>query len=228
MNASVFGCARCGALYPERVAFCSSCGSFDSLTLQSSRSADSLWRQGGECLSALDLLKRSTSGLTSEAYPALRIGREAIVAIYGPPGAGKSTLLYKFLDGMPGDVLLLSIEEGFADTVIDRLKRLEIHRSDFHLGYVRSVEEIGDLVQKHNPVAVGIDSLTMTTLTTDDVMRLSSFIGGPLLFTLHVTKDGAPAGAMTVLHASDVVVRVEGMKWALEKSRFSGSITGEV
>jgi predicted ATP-dependent serine protease len=174
------------------------------------------------------MLKKSFASVHSTGYPSLRIGRQALVALYGPPGGGKSTFLFKFLDGVEGEVLYLSLEEGLSDTVVDRLRRLEVCRGDFRIGYARTVDEIADLVNKHRPNAIGLDSLSITTLTVDDLMRLSSCVGVPVLFSLHTTKDGLPAGSMTTLHAADVVLRVGGMRWAVEKSRFTGPLEGEV
>jgi predicted ATP-dependent serine protease len=199
------------------------------MLLQSVRPADLLWRDiGGESLSAEVLTKQAAQSFTSKSYPTLKIGRRALVAVYGPPGGGKSTFAFKFLDGIDGAVLLLSLEEGLSETVVARLQRLEIHRADFYIAYARSVDEIAVLVERRAPNAIAIDSLSVSTLTVDDLGRLVANVEVPVLFILHINKAGAPAGEMAAVHAADVVVRVDGMKWSIEKSRFTGPVEGEV
>jgi predicted ATP-dependent serine protease len=136
-------------------------------------------------------------------------------------------MLCKFLDGCEAP-LLLSMEEGLSDSLITRLKRLEIHSDAFKVAVADTIDEIADLVERHQPSALGIDSLSVTTLKIGDVMRLSNAVGVPVVFVLHSTKGGEAAGAAGVLHAVDVVVEVSALKWAVRKSRFTGLIGGEV
>jgi len=197
--------------------------------MQAPRPADSLWSAGGtDVVSARDLMRRRSTFITSSSYPTLKLGGQALVAVYGEPGSGKSTFLCKFLDGVSGNVLLLSVEEGVGDTLLGRLSRLEIHRADFFVGYARTIDELEAVVSKSLPQAVAVDSLSASTLQVGDLKRLAEQYSIPVLFSLHVTKDGAAAGPMTALHESDVVVRVDALRWVVEKSRFSGIINGEV
>jgi predicted ATP-dependent serine protease len=144
------------------------------------------------------------------------------------PGSGKSTWTAKFLDGFEGPVLLISQEEGLGETVAGRMRRLEICREDFHLAVVSTLDEIAELVAEIHPASIAIDSVSVTTLTTGDLQRLTAWAKVPLVAVLHETKAGAASGAMSLLHAADTVLRTEAMRWKLEKSRSCPLVEGEV
>lgn len=222
-----FACVRCQAVYPSREAWCVSCGGFDCCIPVYSREADALWRGGPREASAAQLVGRRASTFTSSSYPELKIGPTSVVAIWGAPGSGKSTMLCKFLDGTESP-LLLSMEEGLSDSLVARLKRLEIHSDAFRVAIADTINEVAELVDRHQPSALGIDSLSVTTLKIGDVMRLSNSVGVPVIFVLHSTKGGEAAGASGILHAVDVVIEVSALKWRVCKSRFTGLIGGTV
>jgi len=191
------------------------------------RAADAVWRGGPREASAAQLVGRRAASFTSSSYPELKIGPASVVAIWGAPGGGKSTMLCKFLDGTEAP-LLLSMEEGLSDSLVARLKRLEIHSDAFKVAIADTIEEVADLVDRHQPSALGLDSLSVTTLKIGDVMRLSNSVGVPVIFVLHSTKGGEAAGAASILHAVDVVIEVAAMRWTVRKSRFTGLIGGTV
>lgn len=224
---TLFACARCGAAYPERVSFCGHCGGFETLSLVAQRPADSLWSDVG-VLSAAELLKRGCTTWASTSYPGLKTGKNSLIAAYGAPGSGKSTFASRWLDGIQGAVLFLSIEEGLSDSLIQRLRRLEIIRDDFYVAAALSVDDVAVAVEKYTPSAIVVDSLSVSTLSVSDLKRLTHFAEVPVLFTLHVTKEGDPAGPMRIVHEADVVVRVDSLCWTVEKSRYTWAVSGEV
>jgi len=226
--ATVFDCVRCGGVYDTRAAFCVFCGAFDAVLPRAVRPSDQAWACDAEVLGAGDLVKRSVTKFTSRSYPDLKIGPESLVSVYGPPGGGKSIFLLKFLDGVSGPVLYVSIEEGMSDTLTEKLRWLEIVRDDFSVTSVSNVGGLGSAVDSVRPGAIAVDSLTKSTLLVDDLKRLVRHARVPVLFSLHVTKDGSPAGPNTIIHDVDVSIEIGERFWAVQKSRFCGQVSGEV
>jgi len=192
------------------------------------RHADSLWRDKPEIENASELVKRSNSYITSKSYPDIKFGAKGLVCVYGCPGAGKSTWLLKLLDGMEGEILYLSLEEALSDTLISKLKWLEISSKKFKVGYIRSLNELDALLADTDYVAIGIDSLSVSTLNIDDLRRMANSYNLIVFFTLQVNKDGNPQGLMSNIHGADMVVSVDSGKWKIEKSRYSGLLQGGV
>lgn len=221
-------CAKCSAEFPSLPTWCPSCGAFKTFYPRWARQADSLFRGGPRRATAEDLVRVAARCTCSENYPALRLPPVALLAVYGPPGSGKSTWTAKFLDGFPGSVLLISQEEALGETVAGRMRRLEICRPDFHLAVVSTLDELADLVTEIRPQAIAIDSVTVTSLTVGDLQRLTTWAKVPLVAVLHATKAGAAAGSLSLLHAADAVLKTEGMRWRLEKSRTCPLVEGEV
>ena len=81
------------------------------------------------------------------------------ILAYGPTGAGKSTLLlqmayFKREDGTPWRILLMDIESGGADEVIEELEDNGIDTRNIYIVYTQSVKETKDYINKirdHEP-----------------------------------------------------------------------------
>jgi len=229
----MFDCVKCGAGYSQTVEMCNHCGGFSCVLPRSFRPLNTLWRGNeAECQSASVLVRRSWAGFNSEAYSEIKMGLQSLFLIYGPPGAGKSTMMMKWLDGIDGPVIYLSIEEGLGDSLTKRLRWLEIKRDDFYVVGSVGIQDFDSLIGEKRPLAIGIDSLSVSTFQVSDLRRIALSYGVPVVFTLHVTKGGIPAGLNSILHESDLVVGVvageDGGEWSVEKSRFSGLVTGRV
>jgi hypothetical protein len=76
--------------------------------------------------------------------------------------------------------------------------------------------------------AVGIDSLSISSLDIDDLKRLSISYGVLIIFIIQVNKQGQPLGLMKNIHNADIVIAVDGRKWNVEKSRYGNLVGGEV
>lgn len=224
-------CYNCRAEYSSQLPYCSRCGQLDTIVAIANRSMDNLWRtEEGVALSAAEIVKRRhRKKLASASYPKLAFDRESLIAVYGNPGGGKSTFALRLIDGVDGPSMYLCFEEP-ADsvTVADRVRRLEIIREDIVFASPDTPKSVEELVERYRPGFVVVDSLSETSLTIDDLKRISRFYGICVIFILHVTTDGTAKGGTRGIHMADLVVRVSDLEWEIEKSRYSARVRGAV
>lgn len=213
-------CFQCSTGYPAHQSFCWVCLSAGTIIVAPQRPPSAV---AGElqAATARDLVARAWTLIEPSAYPSLRLLRGALVVLYGPPGAGKSTMLVRLLDSLQTPVVLFTAEERLGPTVGERLARLGVTRSDFHLVGQSSVDDLVAFCRRVRAHALGLDSVTATTLTVADLRRVAHAAGvGVCAATLQVTKSGTAAGSNMLLHEADVVLRLDGLAWTVEKSRY--------
>ena len=225
---TLFRCAKCAAVYPLDPRWCPSCGTFRSCYVDWERQADRQWGAGTKSASAEELVGTVSRSFVSPAYPTMKCGPRSVVGVFGAPGSGKSTFATKWADAILGPVCYFAQEEGHGDALIQRLKRLEICRADFHVAYAATIDDINAEVSARAPLAVVFDSLSVMTLGVRDLQRAADRENFPIMVTLQVTKSGAAAGSASILHGCDVVIECAGMKWACRKNRFSGLVGGDI
>jgi len=178
-------------------------------------------------MSARDLVKQEWTVLDNKHYPGFLLGRGALVSVYGDPGAGKSTWIVKFLDGVPGPVVYISLEEEHGPTVSMRLDRLGIKRADFIVVGRATVDELADVCRSAKAEIAAIDSIGMSSLAPQQLRPFMQAAGlKALMFAQQVTKSGQAAGRNEFKHEADVVIHVANYTWALEKSRYQDTETG--
>lgn len=178
--------------------------------------ADELWKRGAA--RTLDL-----GGDLAEILGRLPLD-PCIVAIHGDPGSGKSTLLLRLADALAqrvGPVVYNSLEEGIGPSLVERLRRLEVRAPRLHLGCLAELPVVVERVRDLGAKWVIFDSLSLTTLTAEDLARLVREEGVSIAFSLHATKGGLARGALDLLHVADVVVRLSVGAWERTKSRYS-------
>lgn len=117
-------------------------------------------------------------------------------------------------------VLYVATEEGTSDAVVDRLQRLEIMHPKFLISSSTSWVEINDEVQTVDPCAVVIDSFSVANMEQHQLARLAENLAGPVVFTVHETKDGKAGGDASLAHAVDIVADVTGGVARTTKNRF--------
>jgi len=181
-------------------------------------------------VTARELAARNFSLQVSEAYPSVRLLAGALTIMVGAPGMGKSTMLAKFLDGVDGNVALFAAEEGAGPALGERLARLKIRRSDFHVFEGGNVDSLAERIVGQKIKVLGIDSLNVVQILPQELRRIQSHTKMPLvLATQQVTKAGLPAGSNMWSHEADCVFLVEKMTWKLVKTRYQATgLSGEV
>ena len=221
-------CFQCQSRYPVNNGWCVVCVTSGTIMLEPKRPRAG-HRDGFQATSARELLKRKWSMVESRAYPELRLGRGALLAAYGPPGGGKSTLATRWANGLEGPAVYYSAEERLGPTVAERLERCGVTRADFHVIGQGSIDEVIGFARETKAHALVVDSLQAVTIRPEELRPLREAAGVDVLVVVsQVTKAGLAAGENAVLHELDVVLRVEDMRWAIEKSRYQERIAGDV
>lgn len=226
MYEASFRCLSCAAEYREHAPYCIACGSFNRLFPLYRRPVETLW-ESDVLTSAAEFIK-DVALERLEPYP-IRVGRKLIAVFYGPPYAGKSTMVMRIGDAAQGPILYVPSDEGPSDALKLRLRRLEVCRSDFKIGFFDDVGRLDRAVEENSITTVILDSLNRSTLLIRDLVALSRHRDVSVVMTSEINAEGRIAGGMAVPHAVDLMVRVDGMRWTVEKSRFSQELmSGEV
>jgi hypothetical protein len=219
-------CAQCGACVVERdVTMCPRCFASGTLIAKYERVADQLVPEAAGT-TAFDLARRSQSVITAPCYPGLRFGRDSLLVLIGPPGGGKTSMGLRMAEGLQPSVFA-AIETGLGPALAETLRRLEIRSPNLRIEEPRSVRRLMELATQKVRCLV-VDSINMTTLLPEDLVGIARGSEVVLIAICQVRKDGLPAGTNRLLHAADVLVRVENMHWQITKSRFQAGGQGEV
>ena len=149
----------------------------------------------------------------------------SVVLIGGDPGAGKSTLLLQVTAElavrMP--VLYVSGEESLQQ-IADRARRLALPRDGLTVATETRVEAIADLVTRHQPRVVVIDSIQVMHIEAASgvpgsvtqvresaalLTRLAKQTQTVMILVGHVTKEGHLAGPKVLEHMIDCFVMLD-------------------
>jgi predicted ATP-dependent serine protease len=136
------------------------------------------------------------------------------------------------LDSIPGPVVLVAAEEGIGPSLAARLARCRVKRENFGVIARASVDSVVEYALIHKVVAAVIDSVQEAAWSAHELRHLLSVV--PTLDLLigvqQVTKEGTPAGLMSLQHEADIQVTVEALQWFLKKSRYQDitNVGGEV
>jgi predicted ATP-dependent serine protease len=170
---------------------------------------------------AKKLHRKQWKKIEQNACPSVVIGDGAVIGIYGAAGQGKSTLACRIADGIPGAALYIPAEEGQSPSTSSRLLRGNVKGDDFFIASPGEVAAIAKDAQDVGATSLVIDSLQVATWSAGDLRRVIDLVSSlsVVIATMQVNKRGLPAGENAIIHEVDITIRVESMRWELEKSR---------
>ena len=239
---TVFFCNECGYESSKWMGQCPACKAWNTFveepvvkTAQSGRTGIS-HKNTPEPVSigdvSLDSLERIQTGM-SELDRVLGGGMVpgSLVLVGGDPGIGKSTLLLQVANNLSSGghgVLYISGEES-AKQIKMRAMRLGASNDSLKLLCETNLTLIEDVVRKHKPEAVIIDSIQ--TMFSEDVssapgsvsqvreatgalLTIAKSLNITVFIVGHVTKEGQVAGPRVLEHMVDTVLYFEGDRYA--------------
>ena len=213
-------CLTCGTFWPQYWSSCPRCWDWGCVIPWGHRPTAELDSEPAE-MTARELSRMVWSEIEQAAYPELKLGFAAFVAVYGHAGAGKSTWACRLADAVPGKALLVSAEEALSHSLAARLLRANIKGDDFVAVAGTSIDKIVAKARKHHAVTMVVDSVQLATWTASELRHAIEVLRLSLLVAVsQVNKRGEPLGENALLHEADAVVSVEDMRWRLTKSRY--------
>ena len=217
----VWRCFQCGDSYDDRPAFCAGCGQTGSV-YQLGRRARAEIDGALEIASAAELVSQANHVGQLAGCPGVMVGGQALVVLAGPPGSGKSTLATRIIDGTPGPVMLVSVEEAPGPSLGQRLARLGVRRADFGVIGWGDADQVATVLRQRRCVAVAIDSVQVAHWHARELRHLLAVLPSLRLVVAvsQVNKRGEIAGTNELLHEADVALEVEDLQARLVKSRF--------
>ena len=220
----VWRCFQCGDSYDDRPAFCAGCGQTGSV-YQLGRRARAEIDGALEIASAAELVSQANHVGQLAGCPGVMVGGQALVVLAGPPGSGKSSLATRILDGTPGPVMLVSVEEAPGPSLGQRLARLGVRRADFGVIGWGDADQVAAVLRQRRCVAVAIDSVQVAHWHARELRHLLAVLPSLRLVVAvsQVNKRGEIAGTNELLHEADVALDVENLQARLVKSRFQES-----
>jgi len=139
--------------------------------------------------------------------------------VYGKPGSGKSTFALKVSRSYTGRVLYVAVEEGFSESLKQRVLMYEV-RGDVYISDAQEAREIKMDIEEVKPSLLVIDSISAShEALIDSSLDLAQ------IWVCHSLKSGDYKGDSGLGHVVDLIIRVEDGIAIVEKNRFGK--TGE-
>ncbi|MDF1761646.1 MAG: DNA repair protein RadA [Coxiellaceae bacterium] len=234
---TIFSCQHCGSQYNKWQGQCVECQKWNTIVEETPAVESSNPRESGYAgtvseltpIDAITLDEKQRLGTGQAEFDHVLGGglvTDSVVLIGGDPGIGKSTLLLQVLSQIAKNfpVLYVTGEESLQQVAM-RSKRLSLSEAGVTLLAETQVERIMQLMQKHKPQVVVIDSIQ--TVFTGRVQSAPGSVsqvresaaslvcyakqtGTALMLAGHVTKEGALAGPRVLEHMVDTVLYFEG------------------
>jgi DNA repair protein RadA/Sms len=238
-NKTVFFCKDCGFESAKWIGQCPGCKAWNSfaeepVAKKSAKSAAIKNFSEPQLLSNITVESefRMQSGI--EEFDRVLGGgivQGSLVLVGGDPGIGKSTLLLqvcKELTDKSKKVLYISGEESLSQIKL-RAERLGVFHGELLLYCETDLELIGNIIHKHTPDVVVIDSIqtmhrdeidsapgsvSQVREATATLMQIAKGTGVTIFIIGHVTKEGTVAGPRVLEHMVDTVLYFEGDNYA--------------
>jgi predicted ATP-dependent serine protease len=131
--------------------------------------------------------------------------------VFGLPKSGKSTFCMhfaKYLADNHGTVLYVASEEGFSQTLKNKMTNFGLKSPNMHFGNYRESEPIMEVAGNYD--FVFIDSVNFIDISPEQIRELKHNNPNLSLITIQqATKDGDFRGSQEYAHDSDSIVRIE-------------------
>jgi DNA repair protein RadA/Sms len=239
---TVYVCAECGAKKPKWEGRCSDCGAWNSLNeerdvqpaagrgwvrQQNASSSSSATVRLDQSPVELKLVRHSTRLSEFDRVLGGGLVEGSFVLLGGAPGIGKSTILLQMASGLAQSqmkLLYVSGEESVSQTA-SRAQRLGLRSSFVEVASSNSLPEILDLIDRHKPQAVVIDSIqtiylpdlesapgsvTQVRECASQLLQVAKRDNIAVILVGHINKEGSIAGPKVLEHMVDCVLSFEG------------------
>jgi len=131
--------------------------------------------------------------------------------VFGLPKSGKSTFCMhfaKYLADNHGDVLYVASEEGFSQTLKNKMTNFGLKSDRMHFANYRESDPIMEVAGNYD--FVFIDSVNFIDISPEQIRQLKHENPNLSLITIQQsTKDGDFRGSQEYAHDSDSIVRIE-------------------
>lgn len=169
---------------------------------------------------------RKAGRVMREMVGADNIPGQISMILTGPPSGGKSTLAVILAeDGTWSRPLLVAAEEGFGQSLRDRLRRMKAKR--LKVTTATDYSAVEKIAKRENADLVILDSVTALGWDTDAVKRLLRH-GFSVCGILQSRKDGDFRGGQEWKHDVGLFVAVADGRWTVEKSWYGLMNSGRI
>lgn len=233
---TIYVCNECGYEVIKWVGKCPGCGNWNTMNeeLKSqtiNRGAFSQLKKTSELISINDITFEQQSRVSSGINELDRVlggglVDGSLILIGGDPGIGKSTILLQTSNSIAkqGKVIYISGEESLQQIKL-RAQRLGVSEKNLFLLSEIEINVIKDIVNKHNPRFLIVDSIqtifnseissapgsvAQVRECTALLMGIAKNTNTTIFIVGHVTKDGGIAGPRVLEHMVDTVLYFEG------------------
>lgn len=217
-----YSCFYCGSIYSERVDFCTVCFRDRSVLHLPEKANGKTYfdRKNRKGVISVTELRRAEVGRLVEEFEVFGSFPEVWkMLVYGRPGSGKSTFAFKFSRGYQGRVLYVAVEEGFSESLKQKILLNEV-RGDFYISDAQEAREVKMDVEEIGPGLLVIDSISASSeILIDNSLDFAQ------MWICHSLKSGDYKGNSSLGHVVDLIVKMENGVAKVEKNRFGK--TGE-
>lgn len=237
-----FVCQQCSAEYPKWSGRCESCGSWNSLVEQapSQTGKAAVFTSKGKVINATTAAD-AVAASAAERRIRTDIGDldvvlgggivpASVVLLAGQPGVGKSTILSQVTArvGRALSVLYISGEESVSQ-IAGRVQRLGVDSDNVEYASTTSADDIAATIRNKKHHLIIVDSMqtialaelssapgsvSQITNAANVLIQAAKQSGTALILVGHVTKEGSIAGPKVLEHLVDVVLSIDGDRYA--------------
>lgn len=236
-----FVCQQCAATYPKWSGRCESCGAWNSLVEQMAPAASgnaAVFKSSGSALKPQPL---SAANASTTARIAAHLGDldavlgggfmpGSVVLLAGQPGIGKSTILAQVAAQIADSIKVLYVSgEESLEQVAGRVRRLKATHDNVSFASTNSADDVAATIRQSQFDVVVLDSIqtmalaelssapgsvSQITNATNVLTMAAKQSNTTLIMVGHVTKEGSIAGPKVLEHLVDVVLSIDGDRYA--------------